>query len=121
MSDVTTEPAFFNVLDGEGRSVKSTPYGSVGTLVAERGVEVVWVNKDDEEIDPGWFSQEQLDVLYVARGQLRVEFADERWPPRVLGVGDLLVLPAGAQCRAYRWPRDSREPAVFLAVSPAPD
>jgi hypothetical protein len=78
MSDVTTEPVFFHVLDGEARSVKSIPYGSVGTLVAERGVEVVWVTKDDEEIDPGWFCREQLDVLYVARGQLRVEFAGER-------------------------------------------
>lgn len=59
-------------------------------------------------------------MLYVARGQLRVEFAGERWPPRVLGVGELLVLPPGAKCRAYRWPTDSREPAVFLAVAPAP-
>jgi hypothetical protein len=32
--------------------------------------------------------------------------------------GDLLVLPANTRCRAYRWPRDSRTAAVFLAVYP---
>ena len=38
VSDVTAGPVFFTVLGGRALSVKSTPSGSAGTLVAEFGV-----------------------------------------------------------------------------------
>ncbi|HLQ57214.1 MAG TPA: hypothetical protein VK162_23450 [Streptosporangiaceae bacterium] len=38
----------------------------------------------------------------------------------MLTVGDALVLPAGCRCRAYRWPPDAQEAAVFLAAYPLP-
>lgn len=111
----------FNVLNGEAAQVSTTPYGSVGTMVDDHGVEVVWVVKKDEEIDREWYSQEQLDVLYVVRGMLRIEFADDPSATRTLGEGDLLTVPPGARCRAYRWPRDASAPTIFLAVTPGKD
>lgn len=108
----------FNVLNGEAAQVRTTPYGSVGTMVDDHGVEVVWVVKQDEEIDREWYSQEQLDVLYVVRGLLRIEFADDPSATRTLGPGDLLTVPPGIRCRAYRWPRDANAPTIFLAVTP---
>lgn len=111
----------FNVLNGEAAQVRMTPYGSVGTMVDDHGVEVVWVVKQDEEIDREWYSQEQLDVLYVVRGSLRIEFADDPSATRTLGQGDLLTVPPGIRCRAYRWPRDANTPTIFLAVTPGKD
>jgi ribosomal protein L16 Arg81 hydroxylase len=38
----------------------------------------------------------------------------------VMAPGDLLVLPPGVRCRAYRWPRDAAQATLFLAAySPA--
>ena len=108
----------FNVFSGEAPRVEKTPYGAVGTMVDDPEIEVVWVSKQDDAIDPEWYVQEQMDVLYLARGTLRVEFADESSPARTLRAGDLLVIPPGTRCRAYRWPRQSIEPAVFVAITP---
>ncbi len=111
-----TRPAVFNVLRGEALSVRSTDYGSVGTLFAGASLEVVWVAKQGEDIDPGWFSQATPDVLFVVQGQLRAEFAGAGTEAAILGPGDALVLPPGTQCRAYRWPRDAEQATVFLAA-----
>lgn len=108
----------FNVLNGEAFEVRTTPYGSVGTMVDDHGVEVVWVAKQDESIDGEWYSQEQLDVLYVVRGMLRIEFADDSAATRTLGEGDLITVPPGTSCRAYRWPREASQATIFLAVTP---
>jgi mannose-6-phosphate isomerase-like protein (cupin superfamily) len=116
---MTERPEVFNVLRGEAHEVAASPYGSVGSLAAAEGIEVVWVSKDDEEVDPGWFSQDRVDVILVVQGQLRFEFADARLATRVLNVGDCLILPAGTRCRAYRWPRDRHEATVFVAMYPS--
>lgn len=39
-------------------------------------------------------------------------------PPVVLGVGDLLVLPPNAPCRAYRWQHERAEATIFFAAYP---
>lgn len=74
---------------------------------------MVWVCKQDEDIDPGWFSQPDTDIA----GQLRVEFKAEPSTTLTLRQGDVLVLPPDTACRAYRWLRDSKQAAVFLAVT----
>jgi hypothetical protein len=43
--------------------VRPTLYGRVGTVFADPGLEVVWVSKQAEDVDPGWFSQRTTDVL----------------------------------------------------------
>ena len=117
-SDAET-PRLFHVLSGDAQQVRQTPYGSVGTIFTGPGLEVVWVNKQDEDIDPGWVSQPTTDILIVVQGRLRVEFADGR-DDMLMTPGDLLVLPPGVRCRAYRWPRDARQGTIFLAAySPA--
>lgn len=108
----------FNIFSGEAPRVQKTPYGAVGTMVDDAEIEVVWVAKQDDAIDTEWYSQEELDVLCLARGRLRVEFADEHSPARTLREGDVLVIPPGTRCRAYRWPRESTEPAIFIAITP---
>ena len=81
-------------------------------------MEVVWVSKQGEEIDPDWFVSAQHDVLVVIQGRLKVEFESAAHNDLVLEVGDALVLPPACRCRAYRWPRESQEAAVFLAAYP---
>ena len=56
-------------------------------------------------------------MLCVVAGRLRVEFKDEPGTTITLGQGDVLVLPPNTSCRAYRWPRDAEEAALFLAVT----
>jgi hypothetical protein len=90
----------------------------VGTLFRGEGIEAVWVAKQDEVIDPDWFTQRAVDLILVLQGELRVEFAQAECPPVVLGAGDLLVLPPNTRCRAYRWPRDRQEATMFFAVYP---
>lgn len=119
--DCGRPPRMFRVLEREALQVRATPYGSVGTLLTGPGLEVVWVAKQAEDVDPGWFSQSTTDVLFVVQGQLRVEFADAVPDDMVMAPGDLLVLPPGTRCRAYRWPRDAAQATVFLAAySPDP-
>ena len=93
-------------------------FGAGGTVHSGDGIEVVWVAKQDEPIDADWFSTDTVDLMLVVRGRLRVEFADQAFPELTLDTGQLLVLPAHTRCRAYRWPRDSREATVFVAVDP---
>jgi hypothetical protein len=111
-------PLLLRALEGEAvGAARATPYGSVGAILDCDSTEVVWVCKQDEDVDPGWFSQPDTDVLCVVAGQLRVEFKAEPGTTLTLRPGDVLVLPPDTACRAYRWPRDSREAAVFLAVT----
>ena len=112
-------PQIFNILRGEASQVRSTPFGDVGTVFSGPGLEMVWVSKLAEPIDEGWFSAAEVDLILVVQGQLKFEFESSGQPDCVLGVGEVLVLPAGARCRAYRWPRDSRQATVFVAAYPA--
>jgi hypothetical protein len=113
------QPTVFNVLRGQALEVSHSPYGSVGELFAGEGVEVVWVAKQGEDVDPGWFSQARVDLILVVQGQLRLEFERTELSDQVLGLGDFIVLPANTRCRAYRWPRDQREASIFVAVYPS--
>lgn len=119
MSDPTDKPTVFNVLRGEALGVNSTPYGSVGQLFAGDGLEAVWISKEEEQIEPGWFSQDGVDLILVVQGELRFEFERAELPPRLLGQGDFFILPPNTRCRAYRWPRDRREASVFVAIYPS--
>jgi hypothetical protein len=113
-------PRRFRVLQGEALAIHPSPYGRVGDVYRDSRIEVVWVEKQDEEIEPGWFSQPKVDLLIVLQGELKVEFERADVQALVMKTGDVLILPAGERCRAYRWPRDRTEAAVFLAVYPAP-
>jgi hypothetical protein len=116
--DEPSAPLSLRALEGEAvGGVRATPHGSVGTILDCDSTEVVWVCKQDEDIDPGWFSQPDTDVLCVAAGQLRAEFKAEPSTTLTLPPGDVLDLPPNTACRAYRWPRDSKQAAVFLAVT----
>lgn len=111
-------PRILRSLKREGTRLRKGPTGEVGTIFRGEGLEVVWVRKEGERIDPNWFVSRRVDVLMVVRGRLRVEFSEGSSPSSVLGVGDVLVLPPGTKCRAYRWPRKSRRATVFLAAYP---
>lgn len=109
----------FSILRGEASQVRATPFGDVGTVFSGQGIELVWVSKQAEPIDESWFSADGVDLILVIQGQLKVEFEPPGLADRILGVGDVVVLPAGMRCRAYRWPRDVREATVFVAAYPA--
>jgi hypothetical protein len=117
-AQLPTELQIFYVLKGEALDVWRSPTGEVGRMFRGAGIEAVWVSKQDEAIDPEWFSQRSVDLIVVIRGQLCVEFAEEGRDRVVLDPGDLLVLPPNTRCRGYRWPRECREATVFLAVYP---
>jgi hypothetical protein len=108
----------FDVLRGEAEQVRSTPYGAVGTVFSGSGVEFVWVSKQDEPIDEGWFCSDEIDLILVVQGQLKFEFEAAGRADLVLSPGHVIVLPAGERCRAYRWPRDAAEATVFVAAYP---
>ena len=112
------QPRLHRIFQSEAAGVRSTPFGEVGTVFSGSGMEVVWVSKHGEEIDPDWFVPDQPDVLVVIQGCLKVEFESAAHNDLVLEVGDALVLPPACRCRAYRWPRDSQEATVFLAAYP---
>jgi len=112
-------PQVFNVVRGEAREIRHTAFGSVGTVFSGCGIECVWVSKLDEQVDPDWFSSDDVDLIIVVQGQLKFEFEVRSLADRVLATGELLVIPAQTKCRAYRWPRDSKEAAVFVAVYPS--
>ena len=112
-------PRIFHTLREDALEVRPSPFGSVGKIFSAEGLEAVWVRKENEEVDPNWFSQPVVDLILVVQGKLRVEFERADLPPSVLEPGDLLVLPPHTRCRAYRWPRDMEEATVFLAVYPA--
>jgi hypothetical protein len=108
----------FNVLSGEAVRTRSTAFGVVGTLFSQESIELVWVSKGDEEVDPDWFCSDEVDLIVVVRGHLKFEFESPDLSDRVLGAGDVLVLPSSTRCRAYRWPRECKEATVFLAAYP---
>ena len=108
----------FNALTGDATHVRATPFGDVGTVFSGRQMELVWVRKHGEPIDDSWFRMKEVDLIMVIQGQLKVEFESPAGSDRVLGIGDILVLPADARCRAYRWPRDCDQATIFLAAYP---
>ena len=112
-------PHVFNVLRGEASEVRSVPFGDVGTVFSGQGIEMVWVSKLAEPIDANWFSSLAVDLILVVQGQLKFEFESPDQADRVLSVGEVLVLPPGMRCRAYRWPRNATEATVFVAAYPA--
>jgi uncharacterized protein len=108
----------FNVLRGEASHVRPTPFGDVGTVFSGRSMELVWVSKHGEPVDDSWFRMKAVDLIMVLQGELKFEFESPDHDDRVLGAGDVLVLPAAARCRAYRWPRDASEATIFMAAYP---
>jgi nitroimidazol reductase NimA-like FMN-containing flavoprotein (pyridoxamine 5'-phosphate oxidase superfamily) len=108
----------FNVLRGEANHVRSTPFGDVGTVFSGRSMELVWVSKQGEPIDDTWFRMKEVDLIMVLQGQLKFEFESEEHGDRVLGAGEVMVLPPEARCRAYRWPRDAGQATIFMAAYP---
>lgn len=108
----------FNVLRGEANHVRPTPFGDVGTVFSGRSMELVWVSKQGEPIDDNWFQMKQVDLIMVLQGQLKFEFESANYADQLLGAGEVLVLPPEARCRAYRWPRDARQPTIFMAAYP---
>ncbi|HEX9415667.1 MAG TPA: hypothetical protein VF895_03045 [Gaiellaceae bacterium] len=113
-----SQPKVFNVLRGDAASTRTSPHGVVGEVFSGEGIEVVWVAKQDEEIDSSWFSQGTVDVILVVQGRLRVEFASPELDSLTLDPGEALVLPADMECRAYRWPREAAEATIFVAAYP---
>ena len=111
----------FNVLRGEANHVRSTPFGDVGTVFSGRSMELVWVSKQGEPVDDSWFRMKAVDLIMVLQGQLKFEFESPDHDDRVLVAGELLVLPAKARCRAYRWPRDAGQATIFVAAYPTLD
>jgi mannose-6-phosphate isomerase-like protein (cupin superfamily) len=97
--------------------ITETPYGSVGLVHAGRELNVWWVHKEHDEIDPEWTIFTRDDVVHVVQGALKLEIRGE--PDRILEAGDVFVIEAGSAFRGYRWPRDSADACVFLAVSAA--
>jgi hypothetical protein len=120
MPDAADQPRVFNLLRVDATSAAESPHGSVGTLFSGREIAAVWVSKQGEVIDPGWFSTDTVDLMLVVQGRLRVEFAEPSIESLTLHPGDLLVLPPSTRCRAYRWPRDAEQATIFFAVYPAP-
>ena len=100
-------------VDREDLETRSVPFGDVGTLFSGDGIECVWVRKLDEEIGPDWFQADVADLIVVLQGRLNVEFESDSHDDRVVGPGNVLVLPAGVRCRAYRWPRDASEATIL--------
>ena len=118
MESIGDNPRIFHILQEEALEIEPSAYGSVGKLFSGEGIEAVWVKKQDEEIDPGWFSQAVVDLILVVKGKLKMEFESTDLSPCVLEPGDLIVLPPNTCCRAYRWPRDTEDATLFLAVYP---
>ena len=115
--DVGAMDAPYSVLEGEAQEVTETPFGTVGVLHAGPELRAWWIRKDREELDPDWTIFGREDFLLVVRGTLKLELRDGG--DVVLEAGDAYVIPAGTAFRGYRWPRDSEEPCMFVAVSPA--
>jgi len=117
MGKESTRREVFDVLELEAREVHESPFGSVGVLHAGSELNGWWIWKEREEIDPEWTIFSCDDFLYIVRGALKLELRDA--PDVVLEAGDAFVIPAGTAFRGYRWPRNSDEPCLFVAVSAA--
>jgi len=116
--DHIDRPEIFDLRKDEALEITHSLFGSVGRIFTGEGLEAVWVKKEAEDIDPDWFSQPMVDLIFVVQGELKVEFERVGQSPRVLSPGEMLVLPANTRCRAYRWPRDAQKGTIFLAVYP---
>lgn len=114
-------PRIFDIVGGEAEAVKETPYGNVGLVYAGAGIRAEWVSKRGEAVDPGWFSQDVVDLICVVQGELREEYERADISTQTVRAGQVLILPPGVRCRAYRWPREAQETTVFLAVYPVVD
>jgi len=55
----------FRATHGEALAIREVPVGSVGDLFHGEGIEAVWVCKQDEVIDPDWFSQSSVDLTVM--------------------------------------------------------
>jgi len=106
----------YSVHDREAIEVTLSPFGSVGEVHVGTELRAWWICKDHEEIDPEWTVFSREDVLYVVSGTLKLELRNGA--DVVLEAGDVYV-PAGTAFRGYRWPRESEEPCLFVAVSRA--
>ncbi len=118
MKSTDDKPRIFHIPREDALEIHHSPFGSVGKIFSGEGLEAVWIKKQNEGIDPEWFSQPMVDLILVVQGKLRVEFEHSDLSACVLESGDLLVLPPDTRCRAYRWPRDAAGATVFLAVYP---
>jgi len=107
----------FDVPGREAHEVHESPFGSVGVLHAGSELSAWWIWKEREEIDPEWTIFSRDDFLYIVRGALKLELQGAE--DVVLETGDAFVIPAGTAFRGFRWPRDSDEPCLFVAVSAA--
>jgi mannose-6-phosphate isomerase-like protein (cupin superfamily) len=105
-----------DVLARDALSVESSPFGSVGVVHAGADLDAWWIWKDDEDVEPTRAVLDREDLLYIVRGSLKLELDGQE--SRIIGPGQLLVIPAGTPFRGYRWPRDG-EPCLFLAIAPA--
>ena len=105
----------FDVRAGEAADVSESPFGSVGLLHRGTDLSAWWIRKDREEVDPEWTVFDREDFLYVVQGTLRLELRDRE--PMTLRAGDAFVIPAQLPFRGYRWPRESEEACLFIAVS----
>ncbi len=114
----THDPVTIDEPGGPGPQVFNILRGQASTVFSGQGIEMVWVSKLAEPIDENWFSSEEVDLILVVQGELKFEFESPSQPDRVLSAGEVLVLPAGERCRAYRWPRDAREATIFVAAYP---
>jgi len=107
----------YSVPRREATEVTPSPFGSVGVLHTGPDLRVWWIHKEHDDIDPEWTVFSREDMLYVVSGTLKLELRDGA--DVVLEAGDVYVIPAGAAFRGYRWPRESEEPCLFVAVSRA--
>jgi hypothetical protein len=63
-------PEVFNVVPGQAREVRSTPFGDVGTVFSGQRIEMAWVSKPAEPIDQNWFSSDRVDLILVVQGSV---------------------------------------------------
>ncbi len=112
------QPMFYRIPGREALDVRKSTTGEVGRLFTGEGIEAVWVLKKGEKIDSEWFTQKSVDLIIVLQGKLKVEFKDKVFESRIMEPNDLLVLSPNTSCRAYRWPRSTKKPTIFLALYP---
>lgn len=105
-----------DVVGRQALATKASRFGTVGTVHSGRDLDAWWIWKDAEEMEPTMAVMDHDDLLYVVRGALRLELAEDEG--HVISAGEVFVIPAGTAFRGYRWPRDG-EPCLFLAVAPA--